>query len=779
MATKKKSKKDSGSLMGMILFRYMPYWPLFLILFIVCCTTAWFYLKYVSVPKYRTTASILVNDHNKGSDVTTAATEGPVSEKKIVENELEVIASRTLIKQIVDSLALYAPIYEEDFARKLSAYASSPIIVWAQDAEELESQPKVYFTYNKNTEKVSIGANTFSLDKWENTPFGTLKFTKNLRKTREAEHPLFFSLVKPKKAIDGISNNLKAGVSNKLSSVIELTYEDEVAKRGKDVINELIEAYTMSAVREKAILARKTIDFLNERIVVVGKELDSIEAKEKNYKSSNGIVDLNEQGKNILANMGENDNRLTQINNKLTVLDQVQSYVNSKGNNAGIVPSTLEINDPTLTGLLNKLYQAEISYDNLKKSRAENDPIMIAARGEIDKIRPSISENIGSLRRNLEASKSNLSSTNTNYSQVLQTIPEKDRGLVEINRQKTIKADVYKNLLNKREETALQFESVLPDNRIVDSAESSIFPVSPKKPFIFLVAIVLALIAGIGFVSAKEFMTNKITFRSEIEDYTSVPVIAEISHVAKRTLFKKNAKKLAKATLAEQFRQLRMALRLYRKQATKRRLMVTSSIGGEGKSFVSSNLAKSLASSGKKVVLIDFDMRNPKTSGVFNMMDKAGIKEYLDGEKEIEDIIQKTEYENLFLIPAGAQAINPTELLLDSRLATLLTYLENSFDYVLCDTAPIQPVTDAYIISEFCDTTLFVIRHRYTPKAMIQLLDENNKIKALKNLNIVFNDIKSRGFLMVRGVGYGYAYGYGYEYGYADRKYMSSRGKED
>jgi len=779
MATKKKSKKDSGSLMGMIMFRYMPYWPLFVILFIVCGATAWFYLKYMAVPKYRTTASILVNDRNKGSDVTTTATEGPVSEKKIVENELEVIASRTLIKQVVDSLALYAPIYEEDFARKLSAYASSPIIVWAQDAEDLESQPKVYFTYNNTTEKVSIGANTFSLDKWETTPFGTLKFTKNLKKTREAERPLFFSLVKPKKAIDGISNNLKPGVSNKLSSVIELTYEDEVAKRGKDVINELIEAYTMSAVREKAILAKKTIGFLNERIMVVGKELDSIEAKEKNYKSSNGIVDLNEQGKNILANMGENDNRLTQINNKLTVLDQVQSYVNSKGNNAGIVPSTLEINDPTLTGLLNKLYQAEISYDNLKKARAENDPIMIAARGEIDKIRPSISENIGSLRRNLEASKSNLSSTNTNYSQVLQTIPEKDRGLVEINRQKTIKADVYKNLLNKREETALQFESVSPDSRIVDSAESSIFPVSPKKPFIFLVAIVLALIAGIGFVSAKEFMTNKITFRSEIEDYTSVPVIAEISHLAKRTLFKKNAKKLAKATLAEQFRQLRMALRLYRKQATKRRLMVTSSIGGEGKSFVSGNLAKSLASSGKKVVLIDFDMRNPKTSGIFNMMDKVGIKEYLDGEKEIEDIIQKTEYENLFLIPAGGQAINPTELLLDSRLATLLTYLENSFDYVLCDTAPIQPVTDAYIISEFCDTTLFVVRHRYTPKAMIQLLDENNKIKALKNLNIVFNDIKSRGFLMLRGVGYGYAYGYGYEYGYADRKYMSSRGKED
>jgi tyrosine-protein kinase Etk/Wzc len=218
-------------------------------------------------------------------------------------------------------------------------------------------------------------------------------------------------------------------------------------------------------------------------------------------------------------------------------------------------------------------------------------------------------------------------------------------------------------------------------------------------------------------------------------------------------------------------------LKLYRKHATKRRLLITSSIGGEGKSFVSSNLAKSLASSGKKVVLIDFDMRNPKTSSLFNLTDKSGIKEFLEDEKQMEEVIQKTEHENLFVIPAGEPAINPTELLLGSRLGELFTYLESNFDYVIADTAPIQPVTDAYIISEFCDTTLFVVRHRYTPKAMIQLLDENNKIKALKNLSIVFNGIRMRGFLS-KGIGYGYGYGYGYEYGYADRKYMDKTGKE-
>jgi capsular exopolysaccharide synthesis family protein len=170
-------------------------------------------------------------------------------------------------------------------------------------------------------------------------------------------------------------------------------------------------------------------------------------------------------------------------------------------------------------------------------------------------------------------------------------------------------------------------------------------------------------------------------------------------------------------------------------------------------------------------------MRNPKTSTLFNLVDRAGIKEYLDDEAKAEDIIQKTEYENLYIIPAGGFAVNPTELLLSQKLGELFVYLEGTFDYIIADTAPIQPVTDAYIISEFCDNTLYVVRHRYTPKAMIQILDENNKIKALKNLNIVFNGVRMRGIL-AKNIGYGYGYGYGYEYGYADRKYIGQAGKE-
>jgi capsular exopolysaccharide synthesis family protein len=310
---------------------------------------------------------------------------------------------------------------------------------------------------------------------------------------------------------------------------------------------------------------------------------------------------------------------------------------------------------------------------------------------------------------------------------------------------------------------------------VLDPAETAPDPISPKKMFIYLIAGILALVIGIVYVSMREFLTNKIMFRSEIEELTTVPVVGEITSVSKGNIFVKNSKKIAKTALAEQFRQLRMGLGLYSKQTQKRKILVTSSIGGEGKSFVSGNLAKSLASSGKKVVLIDFDMRNPKTTGLFNLDNKAGLKEYLEEAKETDEVIHATDTDHLFVIPAGEMAINPTELLLGSRLGDLFEYLENHFDYVIADTAPVQPVTDAYVVSEYCDATLFVIRHKYTPKVMVQLLDDNNKIKALKNLNIVFNGVKPRGFFGRTGFGYGY--GYGYEYGYGERKYMGQAGK--
>jgi capsular exopolysaccharide synthesis family protein len=394
----------------------------------------------------------------------------------------------------------------------------------------------------------------------------------------------------------------------------------------------------------------------------------------------------------------------------------------------------------------------------------ENSPAVIAVTSEIERLRPAILENVRNQRNSMVASRSNLAQTNGMYNSMLRTIPVKERELLEISRQQTIKNNVYSFLLQKREETALSSSSALADSKVVDKATVSFNPVSPKSIIAYLAAVMLAFIIGIAVVVAKELLTGKILFRQDIEKYTQIPIVAEIVSLKGKGGVVVNQPD--KIYISEQFRHLRAAMGLYGRVVTRKKILVTSSIPGEGKSFVAANLAMSLALSGKKVVLVDADIRGPKTSSTFNLYGETGLANYLQSEAQLEQIIYPGQHENLSVMPAGFCESNPTEVLLNGQLPEMFGKLERMFDYVIVDTSPVDPVTDAYVLSEFCDRTLFIVRHGHTPKAMMQLLDDNNKIKALKNLAIVFNGVKKRGFL--KG-SYGYGYGFGYEYVYKNK----------
>jgi capsular exopolysaccharide synthesis family protein len=312
----------------------------------------------------------------------------------------------------------------------------------------------------------------------------------------------------------------------------------------------------------------------------------------------------------------------------------------------------------------------------------------------------------------------------------------------------------------------MAISSTVADSKVVDVAESSDDPVSPKPTFIYMVALVGAIGLGIGLISAKELLNKKILFRSEIESYTDVPVVAEISYTREKDSLSNSTSKISLA--AEQFRQLRAAIGLCgnNNNNTKKKVLVTSSITGEGKSYICINLAISLALASKKVVLVDLDIRSPKTSSLLGVADKPGIAEFLEGTKNPDEIIWETGYSNLYTIGAGGDIDNARELILNGKLNELLSYLSTRFDYIIMDTSPVDPVTDAYVFSDYCDLTLFIVRHGYTPKTLVQLLDNNNKIKALKNPFIVFNDVRSRGLFVST---YGYGYGYGYQNIYRER----------
>jgi capsular exopolysaccharide synthesis family protein len=365
----------------------------------------------------------------------------------------------------------------------------------------------------------------------------------------------------------------------------------------------------------------------------------------------------------------------------------------------------------------------------------------------------------------LVASRNNLTSTKGNYNTLLQTIPLKERELLEISRQQAIKNEIYSFLLQKREETALSYAPSTGDSKVVDMAEASYSPVSPKRNIIYLTALALAFITGIGLVTAKDLLSNKILYRSDIEDYTHAPIVGELSKVKQPgdRLFKVPEDPI----IVEQFRQLRTSLGLYSRTFNKKKILVTSSIPGEGKSFVSTNLAYSLAMSGKRVVLVDFDMRNPRTTFQFGMLQEQGITDYLTSTGgTLEAYDKSTGFTNLSLLPAGTRIGDHTELLLNSRLECMLTYLEHEYDYIVIDTSPVDLVSDGFLLSGYCDITLLVIRHGHTPKNVIKYLAKSNKQTALSNMAIVFNGVRTRGFTTK-----GYGYGYGYSQVYNPKAY--------
>jgi len=749
---------------NLLLFRYLPYWPLFIILLVLFTITALIYINYVP-PTYEAVASVAIRDEKKGADNSGILEKLNIySTKKIVENEIEVIHSRSIVNDVISRLFLYAPVFEESNFIDRSAYSSSPVIIQAKDPDQILKVRKVYFSFNPSSQVITIDGKNYPINEWAQTSYGIFAFHRNTRQIRPSDKKLYFSLMPPKKVADELLKKFDANATSKLSSIITLTVKDEVPQRAQLILNEVLDSYNRASLRAKNTLAANTLEFVEDRMRHVKGELDTIEHHIQQYRSQKGLIDISTQGKLYLENVGDNDRKAADIKMQLAVLDQAERYVIDKDQKAGIVPSTLGINDPTLSQLLQKLSEAEVNYQSLQKTVPDNNSVLLPLRSQIEQLRPLLLENIRNQRTSLQISKTNLASTNSSFSSQLHSLPQKERELIEISRQQATKNNLYSFLLEKREETALSYAAIESDNLVVDKAESSYLPVWPKKIIVLLIAFAVALCLTIFIVSTRELLNNKILFRSEIEQMTRKPITAEVTSIEHRDELVIQQPK--KSFVDEQFRQIRASLGLYKNNAEKVNFLITSSISGEGKSFIAANLALSLIQTGKRVVLIDADIRSAKTSRIFGMNTDRGIAEYLEGSCNMKEIIRQYKTGNLYVIPAGRSESNPSELLLNGKLKQFFEELNGRFDYVLVDSAPIEPVTDTYILSEYCDQTLFVIRHDYTPKIMVKRLDENDKVRTLNNLKIIFNCIKKRGFSKE---GFGYGYGHGYEYAYKMR----------
>jgi capsular exopolysaccharide synthesis family protein len=566
-----------------------------------------------------------------------------------------------------------------------------------------------------------------------------------------------------------MSNSLEVGATSKLSSVVNIQYTDEIPERGEAVVNQLLEAYTRVSVENNNRLAAGTLGFVNERISDLENELDSIEQKIQQYRTTQGIIDLSQQGRLYLERVAESDRKAADINIQLDVLNQVEGYVRSGANRTGIVPTTLGISDPVLADLLQRLNELELQYTNLRTRIGEENPMVKSVENEIKKIRPNILSIVQSQRRQLQASAANYNRSSSQAGATLRSIPEKERRLLDISRQQATKNEVYAFLLQRREEAELSTASTIASSRIVDRAEAGITPVSSKKMIILIGALIAAVALSVGYVFLREGVTGKVLFRSEITRSTAIPVIGEV--VYRRHRKKALAQMAADPVLQVQFKQLQVALDLFDETKSKQTILITSSLTNEGKTFVSNMLAISLAAAGKKVLLLDLNLYTPETTALHQLKEAKGISDYIQGHASLNNIIHHLAFANLTVMPAGTYRSNATALLLNKRIDELLTAVQSQYDFVILDTPPVELTTDAYLLGRHSQATLYVIRQGKTPHTLLQKLNGNQKLQAMPELALVFNGIRPRGFLRKY---YGYGYGYGYENVFAEKAYSGA-----
>lgn len=743
-----------------ILFRYVRNWPWFLVSLVVALGAAYVYLLYQQ-PIYKVQASLLVKDEKKGVDTGDLMKQLDMfGQQKLVDNETEILKSYTLMDKIVGDLNLETKYFKETSFGNREIFADVPVrILIEQSTPELYKQKLKISFPDKNS--IRVNDQNYPVNQSVKTPYGRLRFF--LAKPVTAETSSLVATVSPRaEIVEGYLERLTAEPTSKQSTVIQLTLEEAVPEKGEAILNRLIDEYNAAAVEDKNKTASNTLKFLDERLGLVSGELQTVEKNVEQYKTAQGITDLSAQAESFLQTVQTNDAQLNQVDLQLGAIQDVEKYINSRSQERTGAPSTLGLSDPVLLGLITKVTELELQREQLARTTSEQNPMLQSLESQIRSTKTNIRENIQTTKTMLSTSKTQLVATNRKLEGMIRSIPQKERSLIDISRQQAIKNNLYTFLLQKREETAVSYASTIADSRTVDSARSTNEPVKPVRKMIFTLFGLIGLVIPIGALAAKDAMNNRVMRRTDVEGVTTVPILGEV-------VKSKDADRLIMApqnrsVISEQIRTIRTNLQFLKSAADSQVLLFTSSISGEGKSFVSLNLGASLALVDRPTVILEMDLRKPKLREALGMANGVGISNFLIGEATLDDALCPIPgYENYFLMPSGPIPPNPSELLSSPRMEQLFAELRQRFNYVIVDSPPIGLVTDAQLIAPFADSTMYMVRHDVTPKNYLKMIDTLYKEQRFQKLNIILN-----------GVGEGEAYYYSYSYGY----YGDEKGKQ-
>ena len=766
--------KETGesNIFRKLINNYLPFWPLFVITTSICVAIAFLDLR-SQVPVYVAAAKVLLKDPQKGGgDSKVLDALNIFSEKKIVDNEIVVLRSPDIMQEVVKQLNLYSIVYNKGNVRTEELYKeNSPMDFIAVNKDSINFWGTYFFSVDWKNKTIQIDNKTVPFNDTfliNNTPI-RLQINEGYN-TSVVGKNYFVQFSSPAGAAGGLSGGLQISPYSYSSTILNVSINIPVPEKGRDILNKLFEIYNKNAIEDKTQIADQTLRFIDDRLVVVTSQLDSVEKNIANYKSRESIVNLGSQATNYLDKVKDLDKQNTDLDLKLEALNNLVEYVKSKGKNPGTVPSLLILSDPTLTALLDRLYTAETKAETLQSVTGEKSDALLLVNAEVSRIRNDLIENMSNIRTSLMLIKQEINNQISQNNLLLHDVPEKERAFLDISRQQSIKNDIYTFLLQKREETAISSASSSADLKVIESPVSY-GPISPVAKNYYLTGLIIGILLAAFLLMIKEAFNRTVLFRSEIDDKIKAPLMGELLQVReKSSIVILDGKR---TVIAEQFRTVRTNLNFMGLNENHNTLMITSSISGEGKTFVAINLAISLTLTGKKVAIMEMDLRKPKLSKMLKVNKSPGITNYLIGKASLEEISRQTEIPNLYVVSAGAIPPNPTELIQGEKFRELINELKERYDYLILDTAPVSPVTDAQLLQEFADINMFVIRHGVTPRHFLTLIETLHKQNKFKNMCVIFNGIKPRGFHIYgyalggygNGYGYGYGYGYGGEYG--------------
>lgn len=780
-----------------IFFKYLAYWPWFVASVIVCLILAFVYLRY-QAPVYNVTSAVLIKEDDsskRGMRAASGALEamqslGGLSMSNNFDNEVEILKSRTLIRKVITQLGLYTSMAEDRMlGYDIPLYQSSPINVFMspEEAEKLEASARLKLSYSPDGKLYVKVRYTLNEEKQETektfdklpavfpTPAGVFSFTANDSilnewKAKESGDIRLAAYVgAPTAVAKSYGESLTVDATSKTTTIAQIAVKNTDKQRAADFINCLVAFYNQDANDEKNEVAQKTADFIEDRIGIINQELGSTETQLADFKQKSGLTDLTSDAKLALEENSKYEQLRIENQTQIRLVEFLRDYINNPANEQEVIPANVGLQDQNLSSVIDQYNTMLIERKRLLRTSSENNPAVINMNTGIEAMRHNVQTTVASVLKGLQITRSDIDRQARKFEGRISSAPQQEKEFLTISRQQEIKAQLYIMLLQKREENAITLAATATNGRIIEEAQADQYPVSPKKKVIVLAALIIGLGIPVGFVYLRDLLKYKIENRDDVEKLTTVPILGELPRGKKPEHGAIVVRENKNDIMEETFRGLRTNL-LFMLGKTDKVILFSSTQPGEGKSFVAGNTAVSLAYLGKKVIVVDMDIRKPDLNKVFNLSHRAeGVTNYLSDPDHVKltDMIQRSDISpNLDILPGGPVPPNPTELVARTVLEDAINQLKERYDYVILDTAPIGMVTDTAIIGRVADICVYVCRADVTPKAGYRYINVLRDEHKFPKLATVINDIDMSKRKNSYGYGYGAKYGYGKGYGY-------------